>query len=274
MKKLLLFSFVLFVSFGFCAYNYIDKKLEDIFKQLKITEEDAREYVWSNCSYGNYYYPSPKELKSLPESERPAIVKLIGAFAKEYSSSDVFAAKYKEYRESSKPQPPQNMQSADELRVSQKAQLTESIKAMEASLKNFPADQQKDLQSAIDEMKKQLENMDKPDSPLNSEEFAQGVEQNNEAQMEDYKQRLAQWEAEYPDNPKAMIIRWLKGFLSESATVDFNAATKENSYGRKIFVNPDYESKSQLWKLCFRAGKKTVEAGRAFASEWLKEIEK
>jgi len=36
------------------------------------------------------------------------------------------------------------------------------------------------------------------------------------------------------------------------------------------FADPKYEAKSGGWKLCYRAGKESVEAARAFAQTWLK----
>jgi hypothetical protein len=38
------------------------------------------------------------------------------------------------------------------------------------------------------------------------------------------------------------------------------------------FVEGAYESKPGNWKLCYRAGKPAVEAARAFAASWIKEI--
>jgi hypothetical protein len=53
--------------------------------------------------------------------------------------------------------------------------------------------------------------------------------------------------------------------------IDFNAALKESG-GNKVFVNPAYEKKSNKWKMAFRAGKEVTEAARAFAQQWLKEL--
>ena len=38
------------------------------------------------------------------------------------------------------------------------------------------------------------------------------------------------------------------------------------------FANPAYEQKPTEWKLCFRAGREPVEAAKALATAWLKEI--
>jgi hypothetical protein len=40
-----------------------------------------------------------------------------------------------------------------------------------------------------------------------------------------------------------------------------------------VFENPEYEKKPREWKMCFRAGRETIETARVYASNWLKEIE-
>jgi hypothetical protein len=46
-------------------------------------------------------------------------------------------------------------------------------------------------------------------------------------------------------------------------------------YGGKMkFADPQLESKSSEWKMCFRAGKEPVDAARAFAAEWLNQLAK
>ena len=44
-------------------------------------------------------------------------------------------------------------------------------------------------------------------------------------------------------------------------------------WGKKRFVNPIYESKNQEWKQGFRAGKEATEMARAFAKQWLSELQ-
>jgi hypothetical protein len=39
-----------------------------------------------------------------------------------------------------------------------------------------------------------------------------------------------------------------------------------------FFDKHGYERKDNMWKLCFRAGKETTEAGRKFAQAWLGEL--
>jgi len=53
--------------------------------------------------------------------------------------------------------------------------------------------------------------------------------------------------------------------------VAFNAQTAIDK-NKTLFVKQEYERKDYLWKLCFRGGKETTEAGRKFAQTWLSEL--
>lgn len=71
-----------------------------------------------------------------------------------------------------------------------------------------------------------------------------------------------------------MLKRTLSQFLDASKDVDFSAAVVTTGKGARVFANPAYESKPSNWKLCFRAGRETVEAARSFAQQWLNELSK
>jgi hypothetical protein len=75
-------------------------------------------------------------------------------------------------------------------------------------------------------------------------------------------------EKRYPSDAKELIKQRLSEFLEVSATVDFEA-----QLNGRMFANPTYESKSQQWKMCYRAGKQVVAAAREEAQAWLKELE-
>ena len=72
-------------------------------------------------------------------------------------------------------------------------------------------------------------------------------------------------------DPQVQLAKRLQAFLDATADVDFGAETTASG-GLKRFVNEEYESKPSEWKMCYRAGKETTEALRAFASEWLAEL--
>lgn len=96
----------------------------------------------------------------------------------------------------------------------------------------------------------------------------QGAEQGQAA----YKQEVANWEKEYPVDPKPFIVKRLREFLALSATVDFTAKVSKSRDGMMRFDNAAYESRDGRWKYMYRAGKPAVDAARVAAQEWLKTL--
>jgi hypothetical protein len=90
--------------------------------------------------------------------------------------------------------------------------------------------------------------------------------------QQSYENSIKDWEARYPANHLLFIKVKLQAFLDATSDIDFNAQLKEKG-GIKYFVNPDHERKENRWKMAFRAGKEAVEAGRAFAEQWIAEIQ-
>lgn len=70
-----------------------------------------------------------------------------------------------------------------------------------------------------------------------------------------------------PADPNELIKKRLEKFMEISATVDFEATL--NGYQ---FANPEYEKKSDQWKMCYRAGKAVISAAREEVAKWLKEL--
>jgi hypothetical protein len=71
-----------------------------------------------------------------------------------------------------------------------------------------------------------------------------------------------------PADPNELIKKRLTKFMDISATVDFDAQLNGSQ-----FANPDYERKSDQWKMCYRAGKAVITAAREEVAAWLKELE-
>ena len=75
-------------------------------------------------------------------------------------------------------------------------------------------------------------------------------------------------EKRMPADPDELIRKRLQEFLDISATVDFDAEL--NGYS---FADKRYESKSNQWKMCYRAGREVITAAREEAKKWLAELE-
>jgi hypothetical protein len=72
-------------------------------------------------------------------------------------------------------------------------------------------------------------------------------------------------------DPKKQLRHQLHAFLDATEGVDYAAATHADG-GLKMFDKSEYEAKPREWKMCYRAGKETGEAVRAFARDWLTQL--
>ena len=240
--------------------------------KIHLSENDADNIIFSNCSNPSFYFPNPGQLKNIAAGDKVAIVNGVGSYVKEYTSTKEFIAKYNEYKESKKPGPPEKPKSTAEMKKEQKESIKEGIENLEKTKSQMPKDQQASFDETIKSFKKQLKEVDDPDNPMFSAEMENSLKQMYDGQMQEYNEQVAQWEKDYPPSPKSMIKNWLKEFLDGSKDVDFKAELAEAEGGRKFFVKQTYENKSGLWKVCFRAGKETTEAARKFAQNWLNEL--
>ncbi|HNY40357.1 MAG TPA: hypothetical protein PKJ41_08175 [Bryobacteraceae bacterium] len=72
-------------------------------------------------------------------------------------------------------------------------------------------------------------------------------------------------------NLRAVLKVKLNNFVALASTVDFAAQTVQQGKTVK-FVNPAYQSKTDVWKACYRAGRAPTAAAIEFARAWLKEL--
>lgn len=86
-----------------------------------------------------------------------------------------------------------------------------------------------------------------------------------------YKQDLKRWEADYPATVNGLLKKKLKEFLQLTADINYDAKLEKRG-DKMVFSDPALEAKDGFWKACFRSGKTTVDAARAFAQQWLQEI--
>ena len=64
----------------------------------------------------------------------------------------------------------------------------------------------------------------------------------------------------------------MKKYLEIESSVDYNAKTVKNNFGKMVFVDEQYETKPADWKQCYRAGKEINDFGKSFAQQWLNEL--
>ena len=274
MKRITLLFLIMSLSISFLAYRTIDDTANDILKQLGINTDDAKEYIWSNVIRASFSHPTTNEMKALAAGDRPAIVRQLVVYAQHYVTSDEFSKKYQEYRIGMKPAPPEKPKSMDELRQEQKTQLHHSIEEMEKTKKSFAADQQKQFDDYIHQMQEQLVSVDDPKNPMFNKEMEEYFKQSYEAQMKEHETKVSEWQNEWPERAAPVIIRSLQNFLDVSKDIDYRAEVFKDAHGKLLFSKTIYENKPAEWKLCYRAGKETIEAARAAARQWLDELKR
>jgi hypothetical protein len=255
-----------------CAFTLLQTQAVRSLERIGIADDLVRSSIWYSLSGGYLSSPNSSKLRQIATGDRAGVVREIATSAKAYTQSAEFKQKYAELRESSKPTPPEPPKSMAQRRKEDKESMQKGIRESEASMKKMPAEYRDAIKQSVDMMKQQLKEIDKPDNPSYSAQIEEIYKQAYDAQMEEHKTKLAEWEEKYPTSPTPMIRKWLTDFLEVSKGVDYGAALKSGENGKKVFVNPEYEAKSSNWKMCYRAGRDVVEAGRTAAQQWLNEL--
>jgi hypothetical protein len=271
-KLFFLFPFLL-ITIGFYAGHVIDDNANTLLKTIKLSENEAKNIIFSDISSASsFYLPGIKELKSVAENDRASQVQVVGKYVKDFTTTEDFKKRYHEFRESKKPSPPEKPKTAEELKKENKESLEKSLEEMKTTKASMPADQQAMFDETIKMLEEQLKELDDPNNSMYSPEMDVYMQQSYDLQMEQHKKDIIDWETKYPANsPNALIKTWLGSFLEQTKDVDFNAQTAIDK-NKTLFVKQEYERKNNLWKLCYRGGKETTEAGRKFAQSWLNEL--
>lgn len=273
MKKIFYLLPLLFLILGFTAEKIIDDKLKSLLQQFKTDEETAKSSIFYAVSGPSFYLPNVKMLRDMAIGDRVSLIKSIGNNVKEYVSSKEFVAKYNQLRDDRKPTAPEEPKLSAQLKEEQRTNLLNAISEAEKNKKQMAADQQAMFDDIIKVYKQQLAEIDDPEKTMFKPEMDEYIKQSHQMQMDDYNNKLSEWEKAYPiNNPTGLIKNWINTFLEKSADVNFDAKTVKGKDGIIKFVDPDYEYKDGQWKLYFRAGKESVNAARTFAQSWLGEL--
>jgi hypothetical protein len=212
-------------------------------------------------------------LKNLAVGDRISIIESMGKNIKEYTATKEFVVQYNQLREDRKPTPPEAPKYSAELKEEARASFKNSITETEKSKLQMPKDQQAMFDEIIVMYKQQLEEIDDPEKTMYKPEMDEYIKQGYDMQMDEYKNKLAEWETAYPSgNPKPMIKKWITTFLDKTVDINFEAKTIKGKDGMFKFADQEYEYKDSQWKLYYRAGKETVTAARKFAQGWLTDL--
>jgi len=243
MRRSLLLGFVLAIPALLLA--------ADIFTTLAWKQQDFEEVCWRfvlNPDRLPNFNVTPA-MRALAVTGRKGAVEALGAKAKAYYASPAFAQKWAQHRKDQGIDEEGDAKRA-QMQKQGMAQANESIKQLEAVLPMMPPAQQAEMRKGIEKAK---------------------ADQARQAAREGNREGKATSKNGPPKDPKVALRQALHTFLKASEGVDYGA-TLRSSEGRKRFVKNEYESKSDAWKMFFRAGKDATEGARAYVNAWLVEL--
>lgn len=207
-----------------------------------------------------FWVPQPtKELKALPVDARATAVTSLGKAVRAVVESQAFRERYKKYVTEQRAEKPKPKRSHADVLAEVKKQIAEQKAQTDKSLAQMdPATRKQVEESMKSAYDAQLQ-------MYQDKEMVETMEtQRVLAEQQSYDESLAR----YPDDLNVKLRDVLKNFLTDTEGVDYSAKTAPK--GDKLkFVNTAFESKSDLWKKAYRAGKPATDAARGFAREWL-----
>lgn len=235
---------------------------------LGTSEAAAREQAIQSIFGGTIPWIGVAVFKAASPVRRTALAQGAVAWAKVFVQSAAFRTAYETVRTQSRPEPPQ-VTSGDPVQE-QRAEFDKSVAEMRANM----AGQSPEIRKAIEDTIKQMQ--EQMDAQLKNPEMMKLMRDAAVAEraqrQEEYAKRIREFDAAHPTDPRAAVVAVLQRFIEVSGTVDFDAKLVKSQGGKMVFANPDYESRSSEWKMCFRAGREPLAAARAAVQVWLREL--
>ena len=273
-KKVVAIISVALVVLTFLLSSFkANKAYDDMWKMLGITKQSGDDKIKTSFISGYLYYYGVKNIKNIAVNDRAAVAKDLLTYTKQYIGSPTFAREYADMRKNSRPVEPilKSPRTVEEIQKEEIAKTEKSIKDTEKNMKDMPQ-YAKSMEPVLQILK---DNLKKFQDPKNSyfSSIAMGEKNDQDRALNSYKESVKRWDLAYPENVNQFVITRLQTMLEVTKDIDYNAELVEK-FGKKRFVNPAYESKRAEWKQGFRAGKDVTEAARAFAQQWLRELEK
>jgi hypothetical protein len=247
----------------------VNKLNADFFKELGITKTEADKKITNSFLGGYLDAYGAKNAKNIALGNRTAVAKDLLIYTKQYVNAATFKKEYATLKESNKPKE-NKIQTPEEMRKETIEQYKKSIAETEASLKKADASLKPIFEKVLAESKKYLKEAEDPNNKQIAG-YAKGYPALVKQNQQSYEKELSNWEVEYPANHMLFVKKRLQQFLDQTNDIDF-AAELTIKNGKKIFVNRNYESKSNRWKMAFRAGREVMEPIRVFVEQWVGEI--
>lgn len=249
----------------------VHKAADDLWKQLGISQQQGAENIRNSFMSGYLELYGVKNAKNIATGNRAAVAKDLMMYSKKFVNDPAFKKSYDNERMASKPIAPETKNfSKEEIRKEKIEEVHQWKKKSEALILKMPQ-LEKDMKKTMEEYNKLLADYKNPENKM-IEAFYQAKIRTQKEELEKHEKRMKEWEVNYPVSYKPRIRKQLEKYLQLANTVDFDAALTEKN-GKKYFTKREYESKSDDWKMIFRAGKEVYQVTRPFAEAWLKELE-
>lgn len=208
-----------------------------------INAQPRKEDCSGDCDGFNLQIPKASLLPDIIKGDKAGAAKEVCAYIKQYSESIEFHQAYQKQRTANQP----TWEKPGEINQAYVDNLKFSVADMEKEMKGLSNDTKKMYAKMVTALQEQLK------------EAADPLPQ------------TTKWKEKYPASTDSAIIKALKFYLSEQATVDFAAQTVLKGKTR-YFVNPQYEKeRSGTWKTIYRGGKEVNTVVKAFVTAWLKQ---
>lgn len=250
----------------------------DVLSQFHLTEEDAQqavfETVWEGRPQG--FSGATSVFRALSSEARVAAVTAGAAFIRTYCESDAFRERYAAMRQSQRPVDITAKTQTDAQVDAQAAESLKALKQMQEAMKNMPPEVRKMAEAAMKEagatgtVDQAMAESSKAVNKAKEEQKAANAKAAKKIAEHQLSQK--EFDQRYPANPERYIAARLREFLDLTASVPFDAPMVSKG-GKRYFADPALESKPDLWKRLYRAGKPSVDAARTAASAWLAKLE-
>ena len=241
----------------------------DVWTDMGTQESEAKNESVRAIVTGSIPWVGAQVFKKAPPAMRTAMVQKAVAWAKLYLQSPAFKSSYDMARSNLKPEAPKATGTWAEQLKKQREEFDKSAAEMRKNAAGQSKEIRDMIENTIKQMQTQLDAQAKDPEMMKTMDNA--MAQSRVAAQEKYKQDMARFDQEHPASAQMAIAQRLHHFLDVANSVDFNAKLVQSGSTMK-FANPAYEQKPTEWKLCFRAGREPVEAAKALATAWLKEI--
>jgi len=242
---------------------------QDHLANLGITAGRAREAVFDSFIAGTISLAGENEVfKKASAPARVAMVNFALTLARTFVETDDFKRRYADHREANGPDPLPEEPSVDAILAKQRAGFEEQVAQMRKLFDQITPEQRATLEAGWTDMREQLTDMEA--GPRRAE-LEKAIRQQRVAQEQERAEAVKLVDAVWPPDARAMVANRLRHFLEVSSDVVYDARLIDN--GKKVFADAALEARPKEWKLCFRAGKPATDAARAFARQWLSDLQ-